>query len=204
MTGTHKGGLHGGRGAKSKRTGKAAAGSESRNRERDLSDNLVLCVESARLEYEYSFKRAERYDNKVYILLTVCAFIFVLLTGAIEKISEIDFMSFRSNFLVAAFDALLVLSILSTIFLLGLLIYSLSGKAFRRYDTAEILEKDLLSRDKKTVAKYTIIQYERARDYNNRLIDQQFKRLNKAVKLLIAVVLLLMMLNLTGSILSYK
>ena len=50
----------------------------------------TVAVESSRLEYEHSFRRAERLDNKVYILLTVCGCIFVLLTTAINRVSEID------------------------------------------------------------------------------------------------------------------
>lgn len=34
-------------------------------------------------EYDHCVQRAEKLDNKVYILLTVCAFLFVLLTSVL-------------------------------------------------------------------------------------------------------------------------
>ena len=168
-------------------------------------DRISLCVESARLEYEHSFRRAERLDNKVYILLTVCAFIIVLLTGAINRISEIEVFNFCQSGLVAAYDIVLILSILLTLALLIILIKSLSGKEFKRYDTDKILEKNLLSEyDGKTIARYTIMKYEKARDHNNDVVSKQFKWVNLSVYMLIAVVILLMTLTLMGNFVPAK
>ena len=36
----------------------------------DDDKSVDICMEIARLEYEYSFRRAEKNDNKVYVLLT--------------------------------------------------------------------------------------------------------------------------------------
>lgn len=168
-------------------------------------DRLSLCVESARLEYEHSFRRAERLDNKICILLTVCAFIIVLLTGTINRVSEIEIFNFCQSGLVAAYDIVLILSILLTLASLIILIKSLSGKDFKRYDTGKILEKNLLSEyDGKTIARYTIMKYEKARNYNNDVVSKQFKWLNLSVHMLIAVVILLMTFTLMGNFVFAK
>ena len=51
----------------------------------DTSEDIVF--DAMKEEYEHCVKRSEKLDNKIYILLTVCAFIFVLLTSIIEKAS---------------------------------------------------------------------------------------------------------------------
>lgn len=168
--------------------------------DQELTEKLQIAVDSSRLEYEHSFRRAERLDNKVYILLTVCGFIFALLTGEINKISEIDIGSIQYT-VIAVYDIVLLLSIIGTVLLLLILIYSLSGKDFKRYDTNKLLEKNLISTvSRKTLARYTIIKYEVARDYNNRIVSKQFKWVNRAVKLLILIVVLLMLLTILGNV----
>lgn len=172
--------------------------------DQELTEKIQITIESSRLEYEHSFRRAERLDNKVYILLTVCGFIFVLLTGAIYKISVIDVFDVCDP-LIAIYDFVLVLSIVGTVVLLIILILALSGKEYKRYDSFKILEKNLISDvDRKTLAKYTIIKYEVAKDYNNKLVSNQFKRINMAVRVLIAVVILLMLLTILGNVVPTK
>ena len=174
--------------------------SEKNTLDLELTEKIQIAVDSSRLEYEHSFRRAERLDNKVYILLTVCGIIFVLLIGAINKISEIDIWAIQ-NRIVAAYDILLLLSIIGTVILLMILIYSLSGKDFKRYDTSRILENNLIQKvNRKTMARYTIMKYEIARDHNNRIISKQYKLVNLAVKLLIIIVIMLMALAILGNI----
>lgn len=48
-----------------------------------------ICFEAIKAEYDYCVTRAEKLENKVYILLAACAFVFVLLTTQIEKAGEI-------------------------------------------------------------------------------------------------------------------
>ncbi len=173
--------------------------------DQELMEKIQIAVEFSRLEYEHSFRRAERFDNKVYILLTVCGFIFVLLTGAINRISEIDVFDFNDP-LILAYDIVMALSIVVTILLLVVLIHSLSGKKYKRYDSYKILENDLLS-DKynlKTFAKYTIMKYEKAKDYNDQIVTKQFGRLNIAVWLLIVVVVFLLSLTVFGNTVPIK
>ena len=42
-------------------------------------------------EYDHCVQRSEKLDNKVYILLTVCAFLFVLLTRVISAAGKFRF-----------------------------------------------------------------------------------------------------------------
>lgn len=49
----------------------------------DTSEEIVF--DAIKVEYEHCVQRSEKLDSKINILLTVCAFIFVLLTSIIEK-----------------------------------------------------------------------------------------------------------------------
>lgn len=167
----------------------------------DSSELLNMCLEIARTEYEHSFRRAERLDNKIYILLTVCAFIFVVLINAINRISEYNVTTFLSDRLVFAYGIMLLLCIAGTIVLLGALIYSLSGADFKRYDSGLILERNMLSEDMKRVIRFTIMKYERARDHNNKIVTRRYRVLNLCVWLLIILVMALIFITFLGNFL---
>ena len=51
-----------------------------------------------------------------------------------------------------------------------------------------------MSKNPMTVARFTIIQYEMIRAYNNSSIDRRYASLNKSVKMLIAVAVMLLTL----------
>ena len=45
-----------------------------------------ICFEAIKAEYDYCVTRAEKLENKVYILLAACAFVFALLTTQIDDL----------------------------------------------------------------------------------------------------------------------
>ena len=59
--------------------------------ENDTVEAWKLYHEAAKSEYEYAHANANRLDNKVYILLAVCAFLFPVLNTV--RIRTADFMS---------------------------------------------------------------------------------------------------------------
>ena len=67
---------------------KAAARMLEDNLELDPFD-FVSGFEAIKAEYDYCVTRAEKLENKVYILLAACAFVFVLLTTQIEKAGKL-------------------------------------------------------------------------------------------------------------------
>ena len=118
----------------------------------DDEKSVDICMDIARLEYEYSFRRAEKYDNKIYVLLTVCGFILVMFTGAVGNIGEIDILSPLKSGWIAAYDVLLALCIIGIIVVLVSLIYGMSGLKMRRHDSDSILKRDMLSKTPRDIA----------------------------------------------------
>ncbi|MBR0247603.1 MAG: hypothetical protein IJQ70_01385 [Synergistaceae bacterium] len=79
--------------------------------EQDTLEKWSAYREAAREEYEYAHSNANRLDNKVYILLAVCAFLFPILHSA--RIETADFMSSWPGLLLACvkFSPLICLSV---------------------------------------------------------------------------------------------
>ncbi|MCD8074293.1 MAG: hypothetical protein LUF27_04525 [Lachnospiraceae bacterium] len=68
------------------------AGNVSRADECMLNDySKEISYEAVKLEYEHCIQRSEKLDNKIYIMLTVYAFIFTLLTSSINQIRDFVF-----------------------------------------------------------------------------------------------------------------
>ena len=164
----------------------------------DDDKSVDICMEIARLEYEYSFRQAEKYDNKVYVLLTVCGFILVMLTGAAGNIGEIDILSpFKSGWIMA-YDVLLALCVIGVIAVLVRLVDGMKGLNLKRHDSGKLIKLGMLSQSPKAIAIFTITQYENAKEYNNAQIGRRYKSLDRTVKILHIVVILLVAITIVS------
>lgn len=157
----------------------------------DTGADVSLTI--AQNEYNHCFERSAKLDNKIYILLTVCAFLFVMLSDAIKKLSEFTIPTTRCQLLIeGGYIALLTLNVTEFIFMLVKLIKLLRGVELSRFDSYEILNKDMIRAEKEQTIHYVCMVYEKCRDYNNRLIEIQYRKFNKCVKLMVANVILLL------------
>ena len=99
----------------------------------DFSEELSY--ESTKAEYDHCVQRSEKLDNKVYILLTVYAFLFVLLCDIIKKISCFSFPGNKTQLaLIITYSIFLTLDIILYIFTLIKLIHLLKGVAIERFN----------------------------------------------------------------------
>ena len=75
-----------------------------------------ICFEAIKAEYDYCVTRAEKLENKVYILLAACAFIFVLLTTQIEKAGNVNLPQTKPELYgIIVYAILLVIAIVSNV-----------------------------------------------------------------------------------------
>lgn len=157
----------------------------------DMGADVSLSV--AQNEYNHCFERSAKLDNKVYILLTVCAFLFVMLSEAIKQLAKFIIPTTRCQlFIGGGYVAILTLNVTAFIIMLVKLIKLLRGIELKRFDSYEILNKDMIRAEKKQTIHYVCMIYEQCRDYNNRLIEIQYKEFNKCVKLMVTSVILLL------------
>ena len=114
------------------------------------NDSEELSYESTKTEYDHCVQRSEKLDNKVYILLTVYAFLFVLLCDIIKKITDFSFPQNCIQFtLIIAYSVLLAFDIGLYVFILTRLTHLLKGVAIERFKPQIILEKDMINADSK-------------------------------------------------------
>ena len=177
--------------------------------EKGIEENSILhdetgdeiSLEIAQNEYNHCFERSSKLDNKVYILLTVCAFLFVMLSEAIKKIGEIQIPLNQNQFIAdIGYVALLTLNVSVFVIMLVKLINLLHGVELKRFDSCEILQKDMVHAEKKKVIHYICMVYEQCRDFNNNLIEEQYKGFNVCVKLMVANIIFLLAASLYGSL----
>ena len=168
----------------------------------DIDSDPVLCHQIAYSEYERSINRLEHLNNKIYILCTVCSFVFAVLTSAINRVSTIRMPnSDVEKRIIVAYIIPLILSVVIMACLLVKLVCALKAVEITTFDSSEIMERDMVHSDRTRVVKYTISRYEEARTANNIVIEKRYKAVSKGVCLLTASILLLIYLSLIGSIL---
>ena len=61
----------------------------SGDRRQEKNAGLRLELDSLKIEYQNLFDRSNKLDNKVYITITFCGFLFVFITGLFSKISQL-------------------------------------------------------------------------------------------------------------------
>lgn len=126
-----------------------------------------ISMEACRNEYDHCFERSAKLDNKIYILLTVCAFLVVMLSEIIKKVGKIELPNDKEQFIVdGGYIALLSVNVAVFILLLIKLINLLHGIKLMRFDSAEVLEKDTICEDKKRTIRFICMHYEQCRSYN--------------------------------------
>lgn len=142
-------------------------------------------------EYDHCVQRSEKLDNKVYILLTVCAFLFVLLTSVISEAGKFRFPENGVLLgLVIAYAILLVGDVGIYVLMLVKLVGLLRSVSFARFNASEILTKNLISETPATISRYIGTKYVRCINHNNSIIEERYKKFNFCVKLMVADVVL--------------
>ena len=107
---------------------------ETINCTKDTGEDVSFTA--AQDEYNHCFQRSAKLDNKVYILLTVCAFLFVMLSEAIKKLSEFAIPQTKNQLIVeGGYIVILTLSVATFIIILVKLIGLLRGIKLSRFDS---------------------------------------------------------------------
>lgn len=143
-----------------------------------------VCYEAIKSEYDYCVTRAEKLENKVYILLAACTFIFALLTSQIDKIGK---MKFPSNCMelciVILYVITLIIAIASNVLMIILSINLLKSTKFERIDEAILLTQGLLDESDITAVKFIGRLYVQNTERNNAILEKKYFRFNKCVVL---------------------
>ena len=155
------------------------------------SSSEELSYESTKAEYEHCVQRSQKLDNKVYIILTVDAFLSVILYDIINGISDFSFPKSHIQLaLLIIYSILLALNVFLYVLTLIQLTHLLKGVAIERFEPLKILEKEMIMADPKAVAKYICSRYNQCINTNNNILEIRFKKFNRCVNYMISIIII--------------
>ena len=150
----------------------------------DQESSVDICYDIIKSEYDYCVTRAEKLENKVYILLAACTFIFALLTAQIDKIGKVKFPSDCMELCVVIIYVItLIIAISSNVCMIILSVNLLKGIKFERIDEAILLTQGLLDESGTTVVKFIGRIYVQNTKRNNAILEKKYSQFNKCVVL---------------------
>lgn len=143
-------------------------------------DASEACLNAILEEYQHSVRRSEKLDNKVYILSTICGFIFAFITSIISNLSTFQMPTtnrtqlwlVRIYFVITLFMSLLYLY---TIFKLGIL---LTAKKILRLTPDYLILNQLYNIKEKDVRIFIACQYIKSINKTNIFLEKRFKKFN--------------------------
>lgn len=139
-----------------------------------------ICFEAIKAEYDYCVTRAEKLENKVYILLAACAFVFVLLTTQIEKAGKIGLPKSGLELLgIIIYAVLLVMAVISNVGMLVMAVGLLKSVRFERLDSGLLLTSGLPDEKDTTVVRFIGRLYVQHTAKNNAVLEKGYTRFNK-------------------------
>ena len=154
-----------------------------------------IAYDAMKTEYDLCIQRSEKLDNKIYILLTVCAFLFVMLSDSIKKFSDVNLPETQFKlFMFGGFVVVLTLTIVVFVVLLVSLVILLRGVDIERFNANDVLELNLVNSDKMQVITYICIRYEQCRTHNHDVIEKRYKKYNNCILLIIIEIVLLLII----------
>lgn len=167
---------------------------KSQNNE-STESSADICFDAIKVEYDYCVTRAEKLENKIYILLAACAFEFVLLTTQIEKAGKIKIPQSNVEFLlVITYVILLIASIVSNVGMVVMAVNLLKSVMFERLDAGLILTIGLPDEKETTVVRFIGRLYVQHTERNNAVLEKGYTVFNKCVNLFCVSVVTLIVL----------
>lgn len=161
----------------------------------DYSVPAEISFQAVKEEYDYGLKRSEKLDNKIYIILTVFAFLFVLLCDNINGIRNFSFPGTQPQLtLQIVYFVILFVVVACYIGVLLMLTQLLKGLTIRRFKPHEVLTVNLAEKAPQVTAKFICERYIEAINKNAVLLENRFKKFNLCVLLLVPTVIGLLIL----------
>lgn len=145
-------------------------------------DASEVCLNAIMEEYQHVVRRSEKLDNKVYILSTICGFIFAFITGIISNLSDFQMPKNRvqTNLVIIyiILVALMSLFYLYTIYKLGIL---LTARAIQRLTPDYLLLHKIYDIKEKYARIFIASQYVKAINDSNKILEKCFKEFNGCI-----------------------
>lgn len=161
----------------------------------DYSIPAEISFQAVKEEYDYGLKRSEKLDNKIYIILTIFAFLFALLCDNINGIRSFSFPETQLQLILCLFYSVILFVVVACyIGILLMLTQLLKGLTIRRFKPHEVLKVDLAEQAPQVTARFICERYIEAININAVSLENRFKKFNLCVLFLIPIVIGLLIL----------
>ena len=168
-------------------------------------DASVVCLNAIMEEYQHVVRRSEKLDNKVYILSTICGFIFAFITGIISNLSDFQMPKNRvqTNLVIIyiILVALMSLFYLYTIYKLGIL---LTARAIQRLTPDYLLLHKIYDIKEKYARIFIASQYVKAINDSNKILEKCFKEFNGCIYRTAFILILAFILHFLNLFITHK
>ena len=168
-------------------------------------DASEVCLNAIMEEYQHVVRRSEKLDNKVYILSTICGFIFAFITGIISNLSDFQMPKNRvqTNLVIIyiILVALMSLFYLYTIYKLGIL---LTARALQRLTPDYLLLHKIYDIKEKYARIFIASQYVKAINDSNKILEKCFKEFNGCIYRTAFILILAFILHFLNLFITHK
>lgn len=142
-------------------------------------DSSEACLNAVFEEYQHSVRRSEKLDNKVYILSTICGFVFIFITDIISNLGTFQLSTDNAQiFLIYSYWVLTIMMsvlYLYTVFRLGIL---LTAKKTLRLTPDFLILNQVYNIKEKHARIFIASQYIKAINDTNNSLEKSFKKFN--------------------------
>lgn len=153
--------------------------SENKKQVPTEDDSSEICFNAILEEYQHSVRRSEKLDNKVYILSTICGFVFVFITDIISNLNafELPKSNIQIYLIYFYFILTIVMSLLYlyTVFILGIL---LTAKKTLRLTPDFLILNQVYDIKEKHARIFIASQYIKAINDTNNFLGKSFEKFN--------------------------
>lgn len=159
-------------------------------------DSSAECLEITLEEYRHVTERANKYDNKVYIIITFCSIFFAFILTLLDKLISLPFpQSTKSSIIFVICIVLFVIISLCYILSMLILVIGLRPIKLHRFNPKLLIDYSLWNKPSSQANMLAVKQYTEFILYNNEVLEKAYKK--------IYIVTLLMSIVVSFSFLEY-
>ncbi|NFL34504.1 hypothetical protein FDB64_05340 [Clostridium botulinum] len=160
------------------------------------NDSAEACYNIIKEEYLHAFTRSDKLDNKVYISLTLCGFIFVFIMQLFSSIKEFNYpRNINQIVLIVLYVVICIIAIVLFLYTLVKLTSLLKPMEIQRIEPKFILENNLQKQNNYTVYTFISVKYVETININNDKLEKRFNQYHNCIMAIIAIVILTFVLN---------
>lgn len=159
-------------------------------------DSSAECLEITLEEYRHVTERANKYDNKVYIIITFCSIFFAFILTLLDKLISLPFpQSTKYGIIFVICIVLFVIISLCYILSMLILVIGLRPIKLHRFNPKLLIDYSLWNKPSSQANMLAVKQYTEFILSNNEVLEKAYKK--------IYIVTLLMSIVVSFSFLEY-